>query len=66
MLILNFFAHQIGAVNGSEEFRLGVSINFDMQGRTSGFVKNVKKNVKGRNLTSNTGSACATIRARGS
>ena len=33
MLIFNHI-YQIGAVNGSEEFRLGVSINFDMQGRT--------------------------------
>ena len=26
---------QVGAVNGSEEFRLGVSINLDMKGTTA-------------------------------
>ena len=33
------FYLQIGAVNGSEEFRLGVSLNFDMQGITSNYSK---------------------------
>ncbi|XP_015750409.1 PREDICTED: uncharacterized protein LOC107330288, partial [Acropora digitifera] len=35
----NVHGAKIGAVNGSEEFRLGVSLNFDMQGITSNYSK---------------------------
>lgn len=35
MTAWTYDSFQIGAVNGSEEFRLGVSINFDMQGAKS-------------------------------